>query len=101
MRRCARVHATYAPEPMKVELLVTRDSPSCRKAENLWRSICENENLTLRVTEDASPEGQRALTRLGLRALPAVLLNGRLVAVGVQTRDQALELLRAAAHAGP
>ncbi len=86
---------------MNVALLVTRDSSSCRKAENLWRSICENENLTLRVIEDESPEGRRALTRLGLRALPAVLLNGRLVAVGVQTRDQALELLRAAEHAGP
>jgi hypothetical protein len=86
---------------MKVELLVTRNSPSCRKAENLWRSIREYENLTLRVIEDTSPEGQRALTRLGLRALPAVLLNGRLVAVGVQTRDQALELLRVAGNAGP
>ncbi len=86
---------------MKVELLVTRDSSSGRKAEHLWRSICENENLTLRVIEDESPEGQRALTRLRLRALPAVLLNGRLVAVGVQTRDQAFELLRAAGNADP
>ncbi len=90
-----------APEPMKVELLVTRDSSSCRKAENLWRSICENKKLTLRVIEDASPEGQRALTRLGLRALPAVLLDERLVAVGVQTRGQALGLLRAAGNAAP
>ncbi len=91
----------YAPEPMRVELLVTRDSSSCRKAEILWRSICENENLTLRVLEDDSPEGQRVLTRLELRALPAVLLDGRLVAVGVQTRDQALELMRAAGYDSP
>jgi hypothetical protein len=83
---------------MRVELLVTRDSSSCRKAEILWRSICENENLTLRVLEDGSPEGQHVLTRLELHALPAVLLDGRLVAVGVQTRDQALELLRAAGY---
>jgi hypothetical protein len=83
---------------MRVELLVTRDSSSCRKAEILWRSICENKNLTLRVLEDDSPEGQRVLTRLALRALPAVLLDGRLVAVGVQTRDQALELMRAAGY---
>ncbi len=64
-------------------------------------SMPSNENLTLRVIEDESPEGRRALTRLGLRALPAVLLNGRLVAVGVQTRDQAFELLRAAGNADP
>jgi len=86
---------------MKVELLVTRDSSSCRKAENLWRSICEKKDLNLRVLEDASPEGQRAIAHLGLGALPAVLLNGRLVAVGVQTRDQALELLRAAENNSP
>ena len=86
---------------MRVELLVTRDSSSCRKAEILWRSICENNNFTLRVLEDDSPEGQRVLTRLELRALPAVLLEGRLVAVGVQTRDQALELVRAAGYHSP
>jgi hypothetical protein len=41
------------------------------------------------------------LAHLGLHALPAVLLNGRLVAVGVQTEDQALELLRAAGNRSP
>ena len=83
---------------MRVELLVTRESSSCRKAEILWRSICENNNLTLTVIEDDSPEGQRVLARLELHALPAVLLDGRLVAVGVQTRDQARELVRAAGN---
>jgi predicted thioredoxin/glutaredoxin len=81
---------------MRVELLVTRNSGSCRKAEILWRSICEKNNLTLEVHEDDSAQGRNALTRLGLRALPAVLLDGRLVAVGVQTPEQACELLRAA-----
>jgi hypothetical protein len=85
---------------MRVELLVTRDSASCRKAELLWRSICEKNNLTLRVLEDDSPEGQDVLARLGLHALPAVRLDGRLVAVGVQTPEQALELLRASGYDG-
>lgn len=85
---------------MRVELLVTRDSSSCRKAELLWRSICEKKNLTLRVLEDDSPEGRNVLARHALRALPALLLDGRLVAVGVQTPEQALELLRGAAN-GP
>lgn len=82
---------------MRVELLVTQDSSSCRKAELLWRSICEEKNLTLTVLEDDSPEGRHVLARHALRALPALLLDGRLVAVGVQTPDQALELLRSAA----
>jgi predicted thioredoxin/glutaredoxin len=86
---------------MRVELLVTRDSSSCRKAETLWRTMCEKNNLTLRVLEDDSPEGREALERLGLHALPAVLLDGRLVAVGVQTPDQASELLRSAGIGRP
>ncbi len=86
---------------MRVELLVTRDSSSCRKAEIVWCSICEKNNLTLRVLDDDSPEGRRMLARLELHALPAVLLDGRLVAVGVQTEDQALELLRAAGNGRP
>ena len=86
---------------MRVELLVTRDSSSCRKAEIVWHSICEKNNLTLRVLEDDSPEGRCVLTRLELHALPAILLDGRLVAVGVQTEDQALGLLRAAGNDSP
>ncbi|NCF27309.1 MAG: thioredoxin family protein [Gammaproteobacteria bacterium] len=86
---------------MRVDLLVTRDSPSCRKAEILWRSICEKKNLTLNVLEDDSPEGLLVLARLELHALPAILLDGRLMAVGVQTEDQALELLRSAASGRP
>lgn len=86
---------------MRVELLVTRDSSSCRKAELLWRSICEKNNLTLKVLEDDSPEGRDVLARLGLHAVPALLLDGRLVAVGVQTPDQAAELLRSAGPGRP
>lgn len=81
---------------MRVELLVTRDSSACRKAESVWHSICEKNNLTLSVLDDVSPEGRRVLARLALNALPAILLDGRLVAVGVQTEDEAMELLRAA-----
>ena len=85
---------------MRIELLVTRNSSSCRKAERLWRSICERHNLTLEVHQDDSAKGRSALTRLELHALPAVLLDGRLVAVGVQTPEQARELLRAAGMRG-
>jgi hypothetical protein len=86
---------------MRVELLVTRNSSACRKAEIIWQSICDKNNLTLKVLDDASPEGRRVLTRLALNALPAILLDGRLVAVGVQTEDQALDLLSAAAMSDP
>jgi len=86
---------------MKVELVVTRDSSSCRKAESLWRSICEQKNLTFKILEDDGPEGRDVLARLELRALPAVLLDGRLVAVGVQTEEQAFDLLRRAGNLDP
>ncbi len=86
---------------MRVELLVTRDSSACRKAELVWQSICEKNNLTLRVIDDTGPEGRRVLARLALNALPAILLDGQLVAVGVQTEAQATELLRAAGNSNP
>jgi len=85
---------------MRVELLLTRNSASCRKAELVWRSICDENKLTLRVLEDDSPEGRHVLARLNLHALPAILFDGRLVAVGVQTPEQALDLLRAAGNGG-
>lgn len=81
---------------MKVELLVARDSEPCAKAIALWRSISQYRGHTLTVLPVEDPEGKRLQTQLGLRALPAVLLDGQLVAVGLQSEAQALDLLRCA-----
>lgn len=78
---------------MKVELLVTSNSEPCRKAVDIWQSVCDGRGHTLEVIDEHSPEGKRAMASLELKALPAVLIGGRLVAVGVQSREQALHLL--------
>lgn len=84
------------PMSMRVELLVTANSVPCRKAIDVWRTVCDDHGHTLDVVDDHSPEGRRAIADLDLKALPAVLIGGRLVAVGVQSPEQALHLLSAA-----
>ena len=69
----------------------------CRRASRVRKWV----PLTLGVIDDAGPKGRRVLTKLALNALAAILLDGRLVAVGVQTEEQAMELLRAAGKSHP
>jgi hypothetical protein len=70
------------------------------KAIALWRSICDDQNQALSVIDVDSLMGRRIKDRLGLKALPAVLFDDRLVAVGVQSMDQALELLNSSGTDG-
>jgi len=81
---------------MKVELLVTTNSEPCRKAIDIWQAVCDGHGHALEVIDEHSPEGKRTMAHLDLKALPAVLIAGRLVAVGVQSREQALHLLSVA-----
>ena len=78
---------------MRIELLITGDCVPCRKAERLWREVCEEQGLTLSVVDAQHREGKKVFHRMRLNTLPALLIDGKLVAVGVQSRDQAAELL--------
>lgn len=80
----------------KVELLVARWYEPCRQAEAVWRAVVAEQGDTLNVLDIDAPEGQALMARHKLKAIPAVFINGELVAVGVQDRPHALELLEIA-----
>jgi len=80
---------------VNVELLVTDDCGPCEKAERLWRDLCQRHGLAFRVRAIGGAE--HAETRYGRRlgSVPALLIDGRVVAVGVPSRAEAEALLRA------
>lgn len=81
---------------MKIELLITGDCVPCRKAEELWRQVCAEQDLTLSVLDVRDQEGKKLFFHLRLHTLPALVIEDKLVAVGVQDPEQAEELLAAA-----
>jgi len=78
---------------MLIELLVLKECSACRQAEAVWRAVTEERGLELRVLDIDQPEGQAQARRLRLKTVPALVIDGELRAVGVQSPAEAAALL--------
>lgn len=78
---------------MKVELLVCADSASCQRAERVWRELAANGDFELEVIDLRTPAGEAIEARLQLTAIPAVVIDGNLAGVGVQSLEEARALI--------
>lgn len=78
---------------MKVELLVADWSSSCRRAEAVWRQVAHERALDFEVVDVDEPHGQALMQRLQLKTIPALLIDGKLVAIGVQSEQAARAIL--------
>jgi glutaredoxin len=83
---------------MLVEILVTDHCPVCDRSIAAWRTACREAGVSLEVTNVNNPEGQRRLDAMKLGTVPALLIDDKLVAVGLQSEQLAHELLTAAGN---
>lgn len=81
---------------MKVQLLVSEWCVSCHQAEKVWRDVAEERAIEFEVVDMGQPEGRDLVSRLRLKSVPSLLIDGELKAVGVQTREQALKMVAGA-----
>lgn len=82
-----------APPRHHVQLLVSEWCVPCRAAEEVWQQVADSRDIRFDVLDMAQPEARTVAQRLALRTVPAVVLDGQLVAVGVQPLHKALELV--------
>ncbi len=78
---------------MKVELLVSEWCASCHEAERIWRQVAEERDFDFQVVDMAQPEGRELATRLRIRSIPALIVDGELRGVGVQSLEEARALV--------
>jgi len=78
---------------MKIELVIAQGCPFCREAEKVWRKAVAERQAELRLLDVSLPDGQVLTQRLSLNTVPAVLIDGTLKGVGVQTLEEARRLL--------
>jgi len=81
---------------MKIELIVSGVCPFCLEAEKVWRAAAADHGFDFAVLDIAQPEGAALAQRLNLQTVPALLIDGVLRAVGVQSPEEALTLLQPA-----
>jgi hypothetical protein len=78
---------------MKVQLLVSESCIPCGQAEMIWRQVADERALDFSVINLADPEGRRLADDLQLRTIPAVVIDDVLVAIGVQSLEEARALI--------
>lgn len=78
---------------MKIELLITDGCEPCQQAEKLWREVAAERGIELAVVKLGDPHGRVLTERLRLKTIPAVLVDGVLRGIGVQSRADALALI--------
>jgi glutaredoxin len=86
---------------MKVELLVSEWCASCHDAERVWRQVAERKEIDFAVVDMAQPEGRELATRLRIRSIPALVVDGELRHVGTMDVGAAMELVSTAPDREP
>lgn len=81
---------------MRVQLLVSEWCVPCRAAEAVWRSVAQEKDIAFEVLDVGQPEGRTVVARLGLRTVPATVIDDVLKHIGVPTGAEARELVAAA-----
>jgi len=81
---------------MLVEILVTDSCPSCDRTVAVWDAACREAGAALDIINVSGPEGKRRLEAMKLGTVPAVLIDGKLVAIGLQSGQVARELITTA-----
>ncbi len=84
---------------MRVRLLLLRDCAPSARALAVWSEACGARGIELAVLYSDEPEGAGLMERFALGVLPAVFLDERLAAVGVQSPGEAATLLEEAGRA--
>lgn len=78
---------------MKVQLLVSEWCAPCHQAEKIWRAVAEERAIEFEVLDVGQPEGRALVGRLRVRSIPALVIDGELKGIGVQSREEALGLV--------
>lgn len=78
---------------MKLQLLVSQWCPTCPAAEKVWSQAAARAGLTLEVLDVGKPEGRSVVVDLGVRTVPAMVIDGKLRSLGVCTVGEAAAML--------
>jgi len=78
---------------MKLQLLVSQWCPTCPTAEKVWSEAAVRKGLTLEVLDVGKPDGRRVTSELGVRTVPAMVIDGKLRSLGTCTLGEAIALL--------
>ncbi len=81
---------------LKVQLLVSEWCAPCRGAEEVWQQIAQKKAIAFEVLDVGQREGRAIVAHLGVKTVPATVIDGVLKHVGVPTTKEAMGFVAAA-----
>jgi len=81
--------------------LILDGNPASSEADSIWRDACQHSGNTLEVLKPDDPRYQTVLEQLKLNTFPALVLENRVLAVGIPTAETATKLLIDLAESSP
>ncbi|MCC6196003.1 MAG: thioredoxin family protein [Burkholderiales bacterium] len=78
---------------MRVQLLVSEWCTPCRSAEEVWQGVARKKAVAFEVLDVGQPEGRAVVARVGVRTVPATVIDGALRHLGVPSPSEAMALV--------
>ncbi len=79
---------------MNIQLIISGQAKQSQATERVWRTICEDMGLSLQIINSENETGRSLAKKLNLRTLPALIVDGRVIAVGQPDTISAKKILR-------
>jgi glutaredoxin len=76
-----------------VQVLLNDRCESCQSAIDIWSEACRAHRINCQVLDLDSKEGRQLAEKMQLATFPAIVIDGRLRAIGVSSRAEAERLL--------
>lgn len=78
---------------MKLQLFISHAFAPCRDAEFVWNQVAHEHDVALGIVDIDSPGGRDLAERMRVTVVPAIAVDNRLLAIGVQTIAEARDLM--------
>jgi thioredoxin len=83
-------------EPIKIELFYTLSCPSCKVLKRMLQEVLPDfqEKFQFKKTLASGPIGMIRTMKLGIHAVPALLINNEIVFRGAPTKQELINKLK-------
>ena len=79
---------------MQILLLISKWCPVCPQAETVWAAVATAQSIDYQVLDVATAAGKTWVSNLRIKTVPALIIDGKLRAVGVLSQAEAMRLIQ-------
>jgi len=79
---------------MKAILILAGPYSSCSATENIWKKLCNDNEIELEIFDLTNIDGQDFAKKLNIKSFPAFIIDNKVVAVGHPNEESAANVIQ-------